>query len=76
MFKSTGLAKMFAGRMFVTSGLCASACVWRMLDDERECKGIGLRSGKGMRDVTCDKETLLRNTYYIKVSLIPLGIYL
>ena len=47
-----------------------------MLDDERKCKGIELRSGKGMRDVTCDRETLLLNMYYIRVSLIPQGIYL
>ena len=53
-------------------GLWASACcVWRMLDDERECKAIGLKSGKGIRDVTCDRETLLLNMYCIRVSHIP-----
>ena len=42
-----------------------------MLDDEREYKGIGLRSGGGMRDVTYDRETLLLSMYNIRVSLIP-----
>ena len=32
-----------------------------MLNDERECKGIGLRSGKGVRNVNCDRQTLLLN---------------
>ena len=41
-----------------------------MLDDEKECKEMGLRFGKGVRDVTCDRETLLLNMYYIRVSLI------
>ena len=44
-----------------------------MLDDEKECKGIGLRSGKDMRDVTCDRETLLLNMYYYKSEPYSLG---
>ena len=45
MFKSAGLAKMFAGRMFVSSALVRPRCYWYLHGIEPFEISLGVGSG-------------------------------